>query len=307
MPAPIKKLADKFLSNPKTVEVSRPASANASIDQRIFRVDARKKKDVLTKLLKREEIKTAIIFCNRKTTVRELTQSLKRSGFAAGQIHGDMEQAERIAELDRFKNEEINILVASDVAARGLDVKGVSHVFNFDVPWQPDDYIHRIGRTGRAGKTGTAITLASKEDAEAIASIEKLMGMSIPALDAVAAVAAPAEPTAAEAKPAKPKAERPRTEKPQLEKARVEEPKAEKPKAEKPRTDRSKSDRSKSDRPKTERGEAEKREAKPRAQSAAATPAVESDIANERTPELETAEEGWNGPVPSFLGQGFGG
>jgi superfamily II DNA/RNA helicase len=139
MPAPIKKLADKFLSNPKTVEVSRPATANASIDQRILRVDARKKKDILTKLLKREEIKNAIIFCNRKTTVRDLAQSLKRSGFAAGQIHGDMEQPERLAELDRFKTEEINILVASDVAARGLDINGVSHVFNFDVPWQPDD------------------------------------------------------------------------------------------------------------------------------------------------------------------------
>src|SRR5688572_29083609 len=103
MPAPIKKLADKFLSNPKTVEASRPATANTSIDQRLVRVDARKKKDALVDLLRREEVKTAMIFCNRKTTVRELTQSLKRARFAAGQIHGDMEQPERIAELDRFK------------------------------------------------------------------------------------------------------------------------------------------------------------------------------------------------------------
>ncbi|MDB5684333.1 MAG: box helicase, partial [Sphingomonas bacterium] len=209
MPAPIKKLADKFLTNPKTVEASRPATANTSIDQRIVRVDARKKKDALVKLLRTEAVKTAIVFSNRKTMVRELATSLKRSGFAAGQIHGDMEQAERIAELDRFKTEEINILVASDVAARGLDVKGVSHVFNFDVPWQPDDYIHRIGRTGRAGKTGTAITLATREDAEAIASIEKLMGFKIPSMDdapsagpAPAAVEAPAPAAGSDAEAA---------------------------------------------------------------------------------------------------------
>ncbi|HEY1146114.1 MAG TPA: DEAD/DEAH box helicase, partial [Allosphingosinicella sp.] len=137
MPAPIKKLADKFLTGPKTIEVARPATANASIDQKLLKVDARKKKDALVRLLDQDEVKTAIIFSNRKTTVRELTASLKRRGFRAGQIHGDMEQPDRIKELDRFKSEELNILVASDVAARGLDIKGVSHVFNFDVPWHP--------------------------------------------------------------------------------------------------------------------------------------------------------------------------
>src|SRR5205085_2671128 len=116
---------------------------------------------------------------SRKTPVRELGSSLKRSGFRVGQIQGDMDQSDRIAEFDRFKRDEINILVASDVAARGLDVKGVSHVINFDVPWQPDDYIHRIGRTGRAGMTGIAITLATRADAEAIAGIEKLTGLKI--------------------------------------------------------------------------------------------------------------------------------
>src|SRR3546814_3492504 len=109
-----------------------------------------------------------------KTTVRDLAASLKRHGFAVGQIHGDMEQAERLRELDRFKADEINVLVASDVAARGLDIKGVSHVFNFDVPWHPDDYVHRIGRTGRAGATGPAITLYPDEDAEAIDQRDKL-------------------------------------------------------------------------------------------------------------------------------------
>jgi superfamily II DNA/RNA helicase len=161
MPAPIKKLSEKFLKNPKQVEASRPASSNLLIDQRLVRVDARKKKDTLVDLLRGDAVKTAIVFSNRKTTVKELATSLRRSGFAAGPIHGDMEQADRIKELDRFKAGEINILVASDVAARGLDIKGVSHVFNFDVPWQPDDYIHRIGRTGRAGATGVAITLAT--------------------------------------------------------------------------------------------------------------------------------------------------
>jgi len=183
MPPPIQKLAQKFLNEPKRVEVARPASANINIDQKIVPVDPDMKREMLRRLLRAEDVKNAIIFCNRKSTVRELTTSLKRSGFAAGQIHGDMDQSDRIAEFDRFKRDEINILVASDVAARGLDVKGVSHVFNFDVPWQPDDYVHRIGRTGRAGATGTAITLATREDRDNVASIEKLTGTKIARLD----------------------------------------------------------------------------------------------------------------------------
>src|SRR6185369_13368583 len=137
------------------------------------------KKDALKDLLRAPDFKNAIVFCNRKTTVRELATSLRRSHFAVGQIQGDMDQADRIAEFDRFKSGEINILVASDVAARGLDVKGVSHVINFEVPWQPDDYIHRIGRTGRAGMTGIAIMLATRADAEQVAAIEKLTGLKI--------------------------------------------------------------------------------------------------------------------------------
>ena len=179
MPPPIQKLAAKFLNDPKRVEVTRPATANVNIEQRLVETSADKKKDVLKDLLRSDEVKNAIVFCNRKTTVRELTTSLKRSHFHAGQIQGDMDQAQRIAEFDRFKNDEINILVASDVAARGLDVKGVSHVFNFDVPWQPDDYVHRIGRTGRAGAKGTAITLATNADGELVERIEKLTGHKI--------------------------------------------------------------------------------------------------------------------------------
>lgn len=178
MPPPIKKLADKFLDNPKMIEVARPATTNTNITQYLVSVSASKKRDRLLDLLG-DDVRTAIIFCNRKTTVRDLNKVLKRAGFRSGEIHGDMEQSERIAELDRFKGGDINILVASDVAARGLDIKGVSHVFNYDAPWHPDDYVHRIGRTGRAGATGTAYTLFTADDAENIANIEKLTGQTI--------------------------------------------------------------------------------------------------------------------------------
>ena len=196
MPPPIQKLAQRFLNDPKRVEVARPATANVNIEQRLVEVRPDKKKDALKDLLRSDEFKNGIVFCNRKTTVRELTTSLRRSHFKAGQIHGDMDQPERIAEFDRFKRDEINILVASDVAARGLDVKGVSHVINYDVPWQPDDYIHRIGRTGRAGMKGIAITLATRADAEAVAAIEKLTGQKIARLGAPAKQEAEPKPAA---------------------------------------------------------------------------------------------------------------
>mgnify|MGYP004528973953 CR=1 FL=1 len=193
MPPPIKKLADKFLDNPKTIEVARPATTNTNITQRVVHVSAAKKRDVLRRLLSSDEVRTAIVFSNRKTTVRELNKSLQRAGFRSAEIHGDMDQSARIAELDRFKNGEVNILVASDVAARGLDVKGVSHVFNYDAPWHPDDYVHRIGRTGRGGATGTAYTFVTPDDAENIANIEKLTGQKIEVVQLDDAPAAPPE------------------------------------------------------------------------------------------------------------------
>jgi len=180
MPPPIKKLADRFLSNPKYIEVTRPASANINITQFKLRVPARAKRDALRQILRKDDVTTAIIFANRKTTVRDLAKSLKQIGFSAGEIHGDMDQPARNAELQRFKDGHINILCASDVAARGLDIKGVSHVINFDTPWHPDDYIHRIGRTGRGGASGQAYTLVSDEDVEAISNVEKLTGIVIP-------------------------------------------------------------------------------------------------------------------------------
>ena len=215
MPAPIKKLADKFLSNPKQIEVARPASTNLQIEARLVECTSRTKKDTLIGLLRAEDVTSAIIFSNRKTTVRELATSLKRAGFKSGQIQGDMDQSERIKELDRFKSGEIAVLVASDVAARGLDVKGVSHVFNYDVPWHPDDYVHRVGRTGRAGAKGKAFTLATPDDAEAIANIEKLTGGKIERYGKAAPVATKPEPTrTAEPAARTPVAEKPKASRP---------------------------------------------------------------------------------------------
>ena len=204
MPGPIKKLADRFLTNPKTIEVARPATANVNIEQFKVKVSSREKRDVLRDLLRGEDVTSALIFANRKTTVRELNKSLQRSGFKSGEIHGDMDQASRMAELDLFKKGEVNILVASDVAARGLDIKGVSHVFNFDTPWHPDDYVHRIGRTGRAGAKGKAFTFVTPEDAEAIANVEKLTGMQIPVYDPAGPKGGEDEPKTGRRKEARP-------------------------------------------------------------------------------------------------------
>ena len=207
MPPVIKKLADRFLSNPKSIEVARPATASTNIAQHLVKVDARKKREALRALLDGQQVQSAVIFCNRKTTVRELNKSLQRHGYKSGEIHGDIDQASRIAELERFRDGTVNILVASDVAARGLDIKGVSHVFNFDAPWHPDDYVHRIGRTGRAGAKGVAYTFVTKDDAEAIDNIQKLIGTKIDYADLPGA-AKDAEPKV-EDKPAPTKARRP--------------------------------------------------------------------------------------------------
>ena len=179
MPAPIEKLAKKFLNNPKRIETARAATTNKDITAFKVLVQQRQKRDTLEWLLQNDQVETAIVFANKKTTVRELNKHLQKRGFASGEIHGDIDQSSRQQELARFKSGEINILVASDVAARGLDIKGVSHVFNFDTPWHPDDYVHRIGRTGRAGAKGRAFTFVAKEDAEAIGNVEKLTGAKI--------------------------------------------------------------------------------------------------------------------------------
>ncbi|MCW3836386.1 DEAD/DEAH box helicase [Sphingomonas canadensis] len=294
MPPVIKKLADKFLNDPKRVEVARPATTNTNIRQFVVPVAAAKKREALRELLRAEDLHTAIIFCNRKTTVRELNKSLQRSGFASSEIHGDMEQPARLAELDRFKKGDVNILVASDVAARGLDIKGVSHVFNFDAPWHPDDYVHRIGRTGRAGATGTAYTLVTPDDAENIAEIEKLTGQKIER------IAAPGGGSADAGEEAPPRRERARAEKPR----RGEKPeRAEQAdKAERPERT-AKPERAERD----ERPQREPREARP----PRSEPRQERQPRPERQRRHEPADDGpddgWNGPMPDFLNFSIGG
>jgi superfamily II DNA/RNA helicase len=183
MPPEIKHLAEKFLSNPKAISVAPPASPAATVDHRFMNVAPKDKKEALRSLIERESVKNAFVFCNRKKDVDMLGKWLKTQGFSASPLHGDMVQSKRTETLQAFKDEQIVLLVCSDVAARGLDVSGVSHVFNFDVPFNAEDYVHRIGRTGRAGQTGRAWTLATEDDAKFVDAILKLTGKDIPAED----------------------------------------------------------------------------------------------------------------------------
>ncbi|WP_454278388.1 DEAD/DEAH box helicase [Sphingomonas sp. Marseille-Q8236] len=284
MPPPIKKLADKFLDNPKTIEVARPASTNINIKQWVVPVAPQsfEKRKRLRQLLQQDEVRTAIIFCNRKTTVRELNKSLKQHGFRSGEIHGDMEQPQRLAELELFKRGEVNILVASDVAARGLDVKGVSHVFNFDAPWHPDDYVHRIGRTGRGGATGVAYTFVAPDDAENLDNIEKLTGQKIDRLE----LPAPAEEERA---PRRSRRDRG---------ARQAEAEAPAPQAEDAPVLQAEQPRARTPRPRRE----EPRFEEPRA------PRAETPHRDRRRSGGDEAadDNGWNGPIPDFLKVSFG-
>jgi superfamily II DNA/RNA helicase len=179
MPPEIKRLADAFLTDPKTITVSAPSSTAKTVTQLLVPVSDANKREALRKLIISEEVRNAIVFCNRKRDVSLLHKALERSGLNVGALHGDMVQSARTETLERFKAGDIAILIASDVAARGLDVADLSHVFNFDVPFHTEDYIHRIGRTGRAGKSGKAFTLMSPSDAKALAAIEKLTGQTI--------------------------------------------------------------------------------------------------------------------------------
>lgn len=183
MPREIRSLAEKFLMNPKEVTVSPPSSTAETVQQNLVMVSQRDKREVLRTLLRDEQAANALIFCNRKRDVGILHRSLERHGFEAGALHGDMDQFSRMATLDSFKKGEIKYLVCSDVAARGLDIAGMSHVFNFDVPINAEDYVHRIGRTGRAGKSGRAITLATEEEGRYVASIQKMIGKDIPRIE----------------------------------------------------------------------------------------------------------------------------
>ncbi len=189
MPPEIKRLADRFLINPKEITVSKPATAAETIKQGLVMVTgagrdqasiAKRKREVLRKLIEREQPKNAIIFCNRKRDVDVVYKSLERHGYnTAARLHGDMVQSVRMETLSKFKSGDVTLLVCSDVAARGLDIPLMSHVFNFDVPTHADDYVHRIGRTGRAGHKGVAISIAVPSDGKYVDAIEKLMGRPI--------------------------------------------------------------------------------------------------------------------------------
>ncbi len=183
MPPEIQRLTSRFLRDPIKLEVARQNSTAETIEQRIVRVSGKpeEKRDALRRLIRGEEnLKNAIIFCNRKRDVATLARSLERHGFSAGGLHGDMDQKSRMETLDSFKTDKLQLLIASDVAARGLDIPAVSHVFNFDVPTHAEDYVHRIGRTGRAGRSGVAITLATPSDGKYVDAITKLIAKDIP-------------------------------------------------------------------------------------------------------------------------------
>ncbi|MBU6299762.1 MAG: DEAD/DEAH box helicase [Alphaproteobacteria bacterium] len=182
MPPEIRRLTEQFLHNPVRVEVARPATTAANIKQEIIDVPNNDwaKREALRRLIREAgEITNAIVFCNRKRDVDIVAKSLSKHGFNAAPLHGDLDQSVRMKTLDGFRSGEVTLLVASDVAARGLDIPAVSHVFNFDVPFHPDDYVHRVGRTGRAGRSGEAYMLATSRDAKYVEAIEKLTKSSL--------------------------------------------------------------------------------------------------------------------------------
>ncbi len=176
----IKRLSDAFLSNPKMIAVSRADSVATTITAGLALVAEHDKREALRRLIRTQNVQNALIFCNRKVDVDILYKSLSKHKFSVGALHGDMAQTVRFATLEKFKAGELKLLVCSDVAARGIDIGGLSHVFNFDVPHHAEDYIHRSGRTGRAGLAGTAFTIAAPTDRLAVAAIEKLTGNPIP-------------------------------------------------------------------------------------------------------------------------------
>jgi len=185
MPPEIRRLADKFLINPKEISVTPHIFAAETIEQFMTVVGAEdwNKRDTLRKIIAAEGVDNALVFCNRKRDVDILNKSLKKHGFNVAALHGDMSQPARIETLQAFKDGTTQILVASDVAARGLDLPKVSHVFNFDVPIHAEDYVHRIGRTGRAGRKGRSLTIATPDDAKFVDAIVRLIGKEIPPIE----------------------------------------------------------------------------------------------------------------------------
>jgi superfamily II DNA/RNA helicase len=180
----IRRLADAFLQNPKEITTSVPATVATTITAGLVVVAEEDKRRALRRIIRTEEVQNALIFSNRKRDVDILYKSLQRHGFSVGALHGDMPQSARFATLEKFRAGEIRLLVCSDVAARGIDIGGLSHVFNFDVPHHAEDYVHRIGRTGRAGREGRAFTIATPDQQDAVIAIERLTGAPIPRVGA---------------------------------------------------------------------------------------------------------------------------
>jgi len=179
MPPEITRLTKQFLHDPQRIEATRPATTAETIKQHIARIptaDHKAKRTALRTLIERSEVNNGIVFCNRKSEVDIVAKSLKRHGFDAAAIHGDLDQATRMRTLEGFRKGELKLLVASDVAARGLDIPAVSHVFNYDVPHHAEDYVHRIGRTGRAGRSGEAFMIATPADDRNLDKVLKLIG-----------------------------------------------------------------------------------------------------------------------------------
>ncbi|RDE09335.1 ATP-dependent helicase [Pelagibacterium lacus] len=196
MPPEIQKLTKRFLRDPVKVEVARQNSTAETITQgllRVGRTPAEKRAALRDQIRAASELRNAIVFCNRKRDVATVARSLERHGFSAGALHGDMDQKSRMDTLDRFRAGDLPILVASDVAARGLDIPAVSHVFNFDIPTHAEDYVHRIGRTGRAGRSGVAVTLVSSGEDKYVDAITKLIQRDIEWLKSETAPAQSAE------------------------------------------------------------------------------------------------------------------
>ena len=183
IPPEIRRIADQFLINPKEISVTPNVAAAENVSQGLAVVDEGMKREALRRLLRSEDVTNALIFCNRKKDVDILCRSLKKHGFNAAALHGDMSQPARLETLETFKRGDVPLLVASDVAARGLDLPRVSHVFNFDVPTHREDYVHRIGRTGRAGRSGTAFTLATPEESYFLAAVVQFIGNEIPRIE----------------------------------------------------------------------------------------------------------------------------
>ncbi len=179
----ITRLTEAFLQNPERVEVARQATTAETVSQHLVYVHSDDKREALRQLIRDNDVKNGIIFCNRKRDVSIVFRSLIKHEFSAGALHGDLDQRVRMQTLDAFRSGEIKLLVASDVAARGLDIPEVSHVFNFDVPFNSEDYVHRIGRTGRAGREGASFTLSAPNEKKYVTAIEELIERTIPVVE----------------------------------------------------------------------------------------------------------------------------